>query len=86
MEKGVAANKPGVRVAMCAVLSDVHAEEGTDALLELLENDHAVWVRIQALRSLCAPGRDIKKEMILEASKNERNPRVLQLRADLLGE
>jgi len=85
LDKGVNATRTGVRVAACAALSHVPTAKGTGALLELLAKDHSVWVRMQALRSLCIPGRAISRDEVIAASMNEKDLKVLQLRRDLLG-
>lgn len=77
LHRGIAAKRIGVRVSSCAALSEMHSAPATNALLELLQNDDSMWVRIQALRSLCAPGRNVAREDILNASKEERSSRVL---------
>ncbi len=82
---GLRARRTGTRVAVCSVLSSVNSVDVTKALLQLLSEDHSKWVRSQALRSLCIPGRYIKKSDILEASKYERDQTVLNLRREFLG-
>lgn len=82
---GVWENRVGTRIAVCTTLASVNREEATAALLERLRHDPSQWVRLQALRSLAAPGRKLDRERVSEAMQEEKDPEVLALRAQLLG-
>lgn len=83
--RGMTDLNPGTRVAVCATLSADYSEVVTTALLNTLQHDNSKWVRLQALRSLCVPGRGIERLSILEASKAELDSDIIALRKELLG-
>ena len=85
-ERGLRATQPGVRVAVCAALSELRTREVTEALIEVMQNDNSKWVRLQALRSLCVPGRTVAKRDIMAATRNEQSRLVLRVRSELLSE
>ena len=85
LNHGVESNQHGTRVAVCSMLGAVAEEEVTAALLERLRLDPSKWVRLQALRSLAAPGRAVDRRQIQEAAQGERAEEVLALRHQLLG-
>lgn len=83
--EGVWENRVGTRIAVCTTLASVNREEATAALLERLRHDPSQWVRLQALRSLAAPGRKLDRQRVAEAMQEEKDPEVLSLRTQLLG-
>lgn len=86
LTKGIYSKKTGMRAAVCAMLAIENSAKTNSKLLEVLENDDSKWVRMQALKSLCSPGRDIDKNLIITATKLESNIDVLAVRKELLGE
>ncbi len=86
LKDGVRANRLGTRMAVCNILASIHREEATAALLERLRNDSSRWVRLQALRSLASPGRHLDRDQVTAALQGEKDPDVLALRAQILGE
>jgi hypothetical protein len=72
------------RVAVSAVLATDTSSEVTDTLLGMLQNDNSKWVRLQALRSLCSPGRRVAKDKVVRATEAESDADVLALRWELL--
>jgi hypothetical protein len=85
LNHGVQANRLGTRVAVCTILASIAEEGATTALLERVRLDPSKWVRLQALRSLAAPGRAVDRQQIREAAQWEEDPDVLALRLQLLG-
>nr|VFJ70407.1 MAG: HEAT repeat-containing protein [Candidatus Kentron sp. FW] len=83
--RGIHDSTGGTRVAACAILSADLEERTSIALLDRLANDHSRWVRLQALKSLCTPGRVIQTQTIIEAMQNESDADVLQCRKELIG-
>lgn len=75
----------GTRVVACSILGSETDSEVTEALLRVLGTDSAKGLRMQALRSLCAPGRQIERQAILDATADEPEEEVVQLRNQLLG-
>jgi hypothetical protein len=84
LSQAIRENRIGTRVAVCSILSAIHREAATQALLERLANDPSRWVRLQCLRSLAAPGRALARQLVLEATQGEKDPDVLVLRRQLL--
>ena len=84
LAKGLTDLRAGARVATCAALGSEFSTEVTEALIGKLREDDSPWVRLQALRSLLVPGREVTKQQILEASKSEKSANVLALRDELL--
>jgi hypothetical protein len=85
LARGVTSRRVGVRVAAYRILTAVTEPSATTALLKGLITDDSRWGRLQALRSLLAPGRDVAAELIWEATAQEADPEVLGLRAEFLG-
>ena len=85
LEKAVRDMSPGVRVFAHSMLSADKSKCATDALMRALQTDDSKWVRIQALRSLYAPGRNIDKSKILYFSKQEKDSDVIRFRKELIG-
>jgi NACHT domain/Calcineurin-like phosphoesterase/HEAT repeats len=85
LERGVTSRRVGVRVAAYRILTAVTEPSATTALLKGLATDDSRWGRLQALRSLLAPGRDVPSELIWGATSQEADPEVLGLRAEFLG-
>ncbi|MCG8457468.1 MAG: hypothetical protein MI919_14435, partial [Holophagales bacterium] len=75
----------GTRIVACALLGSETGKATTRALLQVLAKDPSPAVRMQALRSLCAPGRSLGREQIFAATADEPEQRVLRLRAELIG-
>lgn len=86
LTEGLRANRAGTRIAVCMILSSIRREEATAALLERLQNDPSRWVRLQALRSLAAPGRRLDVRQVAAALQSEKDPDVLALRSQILGD
>jgi hypothetical protein len=86
LAEGVRANRIGTRIAVCTILASVRREDVTAALLERLRNDPSRWVRLQALRSLAAPGRHLDNQQVTAALQAEKDAGVLALRAQILGD
>jgi energy-coupling factor transporter ATP-binding protein EcfA2 len=84
LERGLNEARTGVRVDVCAVLAAFDSSDASDALLQVLQNDNSKWVRAQALKSLCSPGRTISKEEILKALATETDLDVLRLKGELI--
>ncbi|MES1243080.1 MAG: HEAT repeat domain-containing protein [Acidobacteriota bacterium] len=85
LTEAIRENRIGTRVSVCAILTAIHRQEATAALLERLRNDPSRWVRLQCLRSLAAPGRALDRRQVVEATRGEKDPDVLTLRQQLLG-
>jgi hypothetical protein len=85
LTEGIRANRIGIRIAVCTILAAIRREEATAALLERLRNDPSRWVRLQALRSLAAPGRHLDAQQVTAALQGEKDPDVLALRSQILG-
>jgi HEAT repeat protein len=83
--RGLTDLHPGTRVAVCAILSANHSEAASIALLNALRQDNSKWVRLQALRSLCTPGRGVERPDIFKASEAELDADIISLRKELLG-
>lgn len=86
IESGLKDSRTGTRVVVCSVLGAEPSREATDVLLGALQHDNSNWVRLQALRSLCAPGRDVSKAEIVLATADEVDRDVLNLRKELINE
>lgn len=85
LNSGLRDIRVGTRVAVCSILSAAPSGDVTEALLWVLQYDDSKWVRLQALRSLCAPGRVVTREQIVHASASETDRNVLGIRRELLG-
>lgn len=85
LSHGLRSSRAGVRVAACAILAAEPSPAITSVLLERLRGDHSRWVRIQALRSLAAPGRGVPREELLRATESETEQEVLAVRREMLG-
>ena len=86
LPEGIRANRIGTRIAVCTILASIRREEATAALLERLQNDPSRWVRLQALRSLAAPGRHLDGQRVAAALQGEKDPDVIALRGQILGD
>jgi len=85
LTRGVRETRIGTRIAVCAILAAVNDEAVTDALLDRLRHDPSRYVRLQCLRSLASPGRQVDRARLAEALAGEADPDVLTLRTQLLG-
>ena len=85
LEKGLNDSRIGARIAACSILGVEKSEKITEILLELLRTDYSKWVRLQALRSLCSPGRNVAKADINKALETETDKDVTSLRKELIG-
>jgi len=85
LTQGIRDRRIGTRVAVCTILSAVRDERATEALLDRLRQDPSRYVRLQCLRSLAAPGRQVDRARLAEALAGEADPDVLTLRSQLLG-
>lgn len=83
--KGLNDSRIGTRVAACSILGVEKSEKITKILLGLLRTDYSKWVRLQALRSLCSPGRNVAKADINKALETETDKDVISLRKELIG-
>lgn len=84
LAKGTRARRTGTRVAVCAILAAVGTEAATAALLESL-HDPSCWVRMQALRSLASPGRQVARDRIASTLEGEKDASVLDLHREIFG-
>jgi len=85
LEHGVRARRNGTRVAVCALLGSLFHDDCTQALLVCLSGDRSRWVRLQALRSLCTPGRGVAPQAVVDAMVDEVDPELRAERQRLLG-
>ncbi|MEM8930981.1 MAG: HEAT repeat domain-containing protein [Acidobacteriota bacterium] len=85
LRAGLSDRRTGTRSTACAILGSETDAEVTGDLLDVLRADSSKWVRSQALRSLCAPGREVDRSAILHATAEEPEAEVLALRDELLG-
>jgi HEAT repeat protein/energy-coupling factor transporter ATP-binding protein EcfA2 len=85
LTRGIKDPNGGTRVAVCSILGSEDSAKATATLLYALRYDHSKWVRLQALRSLCSPGRKGSRADILAASAVDPDSDVRALRVELLG-
>lgn len=85
LTKGVREKRIGTRVAVCTILATVRGDEATEALLERLRSDPSRFVRLQSLRSLFSPGREVDWRRVAGAMQGETDPGVLALKSQLAG-
>ena len=85
LEHGVRARRNGTRVAVCALLGSLFHDDCTRALLVRLARDRSRWVRLQALRSLCTPGRGVAPQDVVDAMVDELDTELCAERQRLLG-
>ena len=84
IERALRDTRVGTRVAAARVLGADASIEATDALLGLASHDDSKWVRLQAVRSLLAPGRELDEACVRDVTRNETAPEVLQVLRDVL--
>jgi hypothetical protein len=85
LEQGIKDTRVGSRVAVTSILGADTSNYITSILLDMLRKDDSKWVRMQALRSLCSPGRSVDRTTILEASRLEVDKDIIAFRRELIG-